>query len=219
MTEFFDINGFAGDAALASKLGWARVIRPTEIKSRDVQQEARKIRKDAEVVIVSGNDAVNRLASDCWEIDLIGSPEMHEEKDFMHQMNSGIDYVIARACAEKGIAVELSFSNVLDSSGRKRSQILARMTQNVSICRDCGCDILITSGARDKYGLRSPRDLIAFGVILGMTTEEAKAAVSNSPKKILEKTRARMNPNIILKGLEVKKWASKPKEKKTFGWY
>lgn len=217
--DFFDIDGFAGDDALASRLGWTGVIKPVSVHSKDVQQEARRVRKDAEVVIASGNSALNRLASDCWEMDAIGSSEMHEEKDFMHQMNSGIDYVIARACAEKGIAVELRFSNVLNSSGRKRAQILARMAQNVMICRDCGCDIIITSGAIDKYGLRNPRDLMALGIVLGMTYDEAKAAVSLNPQRILKRGEDRRNPNIILKGLEVKRWGSKPKEKKVFGWY
>jgi ribonuclease P/MRP protein subunit RPP1 len=220
--EFFDLH-VSGNAkeleAVSSKLGWARIAKPAEIKFKNVQEEARKLRKDFEVIIAGGDDAINRLASDCWEVDIIGSPEVHEEGDFMHQMNSGVDYVIAKACAEKGIAVEICFANMLNSYGRRRAQVMARMSQNVSICRDCGCDIVITSGAKDKFGLRAPRDLVSFGIVLGMRPEEALKAVSENPAKILKRAVDRKNPNIITKGLEVKKWGSKHKEKKISGWY
>jgi RNase P/RNase MRP subunit p30 len=151
-------------ADFAKRLGWSRVIKPTEVKDKNVQEVAKKLRKEAETIIASGSDDINRLASDCWEIDLIGSPEVHEEGDFMHQLNSGVDYVIAKACAEKGIAVEINFANVLNAYGRRRAQIMARMAQNVRICRDCECNVVITSGAKDKFGLRGPQELAAFGV-------------------------------------------------------
>ena len=222
MAEFYDLH-VSGNLkeleAISSKLGWAKLVRPAEAKSKNVQEEARKLRKEAEVIIASGDDSVNRLASDCWEVDMIGSPETHDEGDFMHQMNSGIDYVIAKACAEKGIAIELNFANVLNAFGRRRAQVLARMAQNVSICRDCGCDVIITSGAKDKFGMRSPRDLMAFGIILGLKPEEALRAVSKNPAKVLRKTEDRKDPNVITKGLEVKKWGSRQKEKRIYGWY
>jgi len=219
MTDFFDINGFAGSPALAEKLGWAKIIAPYKVSSKDLQAEARRVRANAEVIIVSGGSDVNRAASDCWELDLIGSPELHEEKDFMHQMNSGIDFVIAKACAEKGIAIEFNFADVLNSSGRKRSQLLARMMQNIMISKDCGCGMVLTSGSKDEFGLRSPRDLIAFGMVIGMSLEEATAAVSRTPSSIIRRSHDRKDPNIIMKGLEVKKWGSEKKGKKAYGWY
>ena len=211
MDEFFDLHGMGSP-------DWTRAVKPVLISSKDIQQDSRRARK-SELVMVQGDDKTLRLASDCWELDLIGSPEMHNDKDFMHQMNSGIDYVIARACAEKGIAIEFCFANVLNSHGRKRSQILARMAQNVQICRYSGCDMVITTGATEIYGSRLPRDLMAFGIVLGMSQEEAKNAISMNPKRILDRSARRMDPNIILNGLEVKKWASKQKEKKIYGWY
>lgn len=206
-------------ADFTKQLGWSQIVRPVEVKEKNVQEATKKLRKEAELIIALGSDDINRVASDCWEVDLIGSPEMHDEGDFMHQMNSGIDYVIAKACAEKGIAIEINFANVLNAYGRKRSQIMARMAQNVRICRDCDCNVVITSGAKDKFGLRGPQELAAFGVLLGMAPDEAKKAVSENPGIILKRTKDRKNPNIITKGLEVKKWGSKQKEKRTHGWY
>jgi len=196
MDGFCDINGVEAK-------GWAMASKPAVVSSKNVQQEAN----------------INRLASDCWEVDIIGSPEAHDEKDFMHQMNSGIDLVIARACAEKGIAIEFCFANVLNSFGRRRAQIMARMMQNVKLCRLAGCSMVISSGARDKWAARAPRDLMAFGVLIGMTLTEAREAISGNPSRILERSRARNDPNVILKGLEVKKWGSEKKEKKKYGWY
>ncbi len=219
MTGFFDINASQRLGDRAKAVGWELAVEAVLIKTADVQNEARKHRAKADVILAGGSDKINRLASDCWEVDLIGSPELHEEKDFMHQMNSGIDYVIAKACAEKGIAIEFCFANVLNSSGRRRSQLLARMMQNVRICRDCKCAMVITSGAKDEFGLRAPLDLMAFGILLGMSPEQARDAVSKGPGALLKRSDDRRNPDILLKGLEVKKWASPKKEKKVYGWY
>jgi ribonuclease P/MRP protein subunit RPP1 len=210
MAEFYDLCGVKSP-------DWTREV-DAVIISKNVIQEARKKREN-EIIIAEGDDKTNRDASDCWEVDMIGSPELHNDKDFMHQMNSGIDYVIAKACAEKGIAVQFSFANVLNSHGRKRSQILARMRQNVMICRKTQCDMIVTTGSKGIYETRSPRDMIAFGIVIGMTPEEAKKAVSDNPKKLLERSMRRNDENILLNGLLVKKWGSPKKEKKIYGWY
>ena len=87
------------------------------------------------------------------------------------------------------------------------------------LARKYGTPLVLTSGARDKWGLRAPGELMAFGKCLGMTELEARDAVS--PAALLKKVSDRKNPNVILKGLEVLEWGkSKSKDKKKmFGWY
>jgi RNase P/RNase MRP subunit p30 len=192
-------------------------LHPT--KPEDAQGMIRDFR-EADVIFVVGDDSIHTKASECLELDVISSPELSEKGDFMHQMNSGLDYVMARSCAERGIAVELNFANILNSQGRRRAQIMARMAQNARICRDCGCGLVITSGATSPHGLRAPLDLMAIGTLLDLSPEEAKTAVSLNPQKILSRSRDRANPNIVLRGLEVKDWGTiKQKEKRLYGWY
>ena len=80
--------------------------------------------------------------------------------------------------------------------------------------------VVIMSCAKNKFDLRSPRDLISVGKFLGLSEDESKLAVSKNPQKIIERSKDRKNPNILIKGLEVIDWGKqKPKQKKMYGWY
>ncbi|RLI93890.1 MAG: hypothetical protein DRO90_02915, partial [Candidatus Altiarchaeales archaeon] len=156
-------------------LSGALISAPSTMKLRRLARDALRC---ADLVIVDGGDGkVNRAASECWEVDILSHPEKNEERDFMRQKNSGIDHVIARLLAEKFIAIEFNFFEILNSSGMRRSQILGRMQQNVRLARKYNVPIIITSGAIDKYDLRSPRDLMSFGKLIGMTDLEAKSSI------------------------------------------
>jgi len=184
-----------------------------------VRKNARKAIELADLILVDGGEeAVNRKASECWEVDIISHPDRNSSKDFMHQRNSGIDHIMARFMQDRCIAIEINFAEVLNSYGILRARILGRMMQNVILARKYNTPVVITSGAQDRWGLRAPRELMAFGKCMGMTDLEAKNAVS--PAGIIKKTRDRKDPNVILKGLEVLDWGkSKSREKKMYGWY
>ena len=202
-----------------------RILIGAEIDTKnpgDIQKKARNALKYADIILIhGGNDQINRAASECHEVDVLCHPEMDAKKDFIHQKNSGIDQIITKLMAERYIALELNFSEILDSHGVVRSQILGRMRQNVMLARKYNTPMIITSGARDKWDLRSPRELMAIGRMLGMTESEARSAVEEIPLKIIQKSEDRKNPNVIMKGLEVTKWGElEPrKEKKMWGWY
>lgn len=213
-----DLNEFLKFKESVSKLRaqiktWAGVeLYPTN----NVQQEIRKFRKDADIIFVSGDDSTNRSASECWETDCISSPVRPDQKDFMHQKNSGIDYTIARSCAERGIAVEVNFSEILNYYGKLGSELMGRIQQNVKICSDTKAPVLLTSGARNTFELRAPRELLAVGNFLGLDG----ITLSYVPLEIVGRTERRCDPNVIIKGLEIQEWGgTKPKEKKVYGWY
>jgi len=240
---FYDLNVGVGDEEIlktAQTLGWDGVCLTRDVKKGDgkfcdevsgldvltgamipspIRKNARKALELADMVLVEGGDeSVNRKASECWEVDVLAHPERNTNKDFMHQRNSGIDHIMARFMKERCIAIEINFSEVLNSSGNSRARILGRMRQNVMLARKYKTPVVLTSGARDKWGLRAPGELMAFGRCLGMTELEARTAVC--PAALLKKVSDRKNPDIILKGLEVLDWGkSKPKEKKMCGWY
>ena len=235
--RFYDLNvgGRAEEILETAKiLGWDGVCLTgkarKEVSGLDVltgamiaapvRKNARKALELVDMALVEGGDeSVNRMASECWEVDVLAHSERNTNKDFMHQRNSGIDHIMARFMKERGIAIEISFTEVLNSSGNSRARILGRMRQNVMLARKYGTPLVLTSGARDKWGLRAPGELMAFGKCLGMTELEARDAVS--PAALLKKVSDRKNPNVILKGLEVLEWGkSKSKDKKKmFGWY
>jgi len=188
------------------------------IVSKPIKKNARKALEMADIILAKNE---NREASECWEVDILCGPESVAKKDFMNQRNSGIDHIMARFMADRCIAIEINFSEVLYSNGKQRSIILGRISQNIRIARKYNTPLIITSGSNGIYDIRKSLDLISFGITLGMTHKEAKNSISENPIRIIQKSMDRKNPNIILKGLEVLDWGEikKPEKKRMYGWY
>lgn len=187
----------------------------------EVQKKSRAALEYADLILVDGGDeGINRAASECWEVDVLCHPEKGVQKDYTSQRDSGVNHVSARFMAERYIALELNFSELLNTYGVVRSRVMGRMRQNVMLARKYGVLLIISSGAVDKSALRSPRELMAVGLTLGMDTGFVKR-VMEYPLEVIKKSRDRKNPDVLMKGLEVVDWGdSKPKEKKKmFGWY
>jgi RNase P/RNase MRP subunit p30 len=189
-------------------------------KAQNVQRLVREFRRDADIIIVSGDEALNRAASECWEIDVIESPYLSGDKDFMHQRNSGIDYTIGRNCAERGIAIGFGFRDILNASRKRRLTLLGRMMQNVQICRDTGTPMFVSSSASKPLEMRSANTLISFATILGFEDTELPGA-SGACAGIIERTLRRKDDAVLLRGFKVLEWGDSKiiKPKKIYGWY
>ncbi|MBI4151195.1 hypothetical protein HY492_03645 [Candidatus Woesearchaeota archaeon] len=98
--------------------------------------------------------------------------------DALHQRASGLNHVLARACAKKQVAVAFSFSLLLAASAAKRAQLLGRMMQNIRLCRKFQVQMRIASFASTPEQMRNPADLRALFTLLGMHPKEAQQATS-----------------------------------------
>jgi ribonuclease P/MRP protein subunit RPP1 len=192
-------------------------------KPDEVQKKARSaLECGFDLVLIEGGDEeINRAASECWEVDVICHPERVTGKDLLDQKNSGLDDVMARFMAERGIAIEICLSELLSCYGVVRAQVMGRMRQNIELAKKYKTPIIITSGARDRFGMRAPQDLCSLGITLGMDAGMAKKAVSDHPAMLIKKSSDRSGSDVLLAGLEVVSWGSaKGKQnKKLFGWY
>lgn len=92
----------------------------------------------------------------------------------------------ARLAAENHTAVELCFADVLFTTGYFRAKVLKRLSTTVTLSKKYHAPLIITSGASCEREVVAPRTLVAFGRILGMEYDEAKASIWNIPKKVLE---------------------------------
>lgn len=96
------------------------------------------------------------------------------------------DSVQARLAAEHKVALELCFREVLKTSHYTRVRVLDHLQKVVNLSRKYHAPLIITSGASSLKEVLSPRQLVAFGVILGLDYGEAKASIYKIPKKVLE---------------------------------
>lgn len=153
MIDIVDFN-FKGD-----KLGFSRVYNFKDFK-----------------IVVGGDDKKNRKAVEDKNVDILMGPEKIRNRDFMHYRDSGLNQVLCRLARENKIRIGFNFNDVLKSEDRKN--ILGRMIQNVRLCRKFRVKMVLISGAKNELEMRASRDLISFGICIGMSPGEAKQALN-----------------------------------------
>ncbi len=107
-------------------------------------------------------------------IKLFFDLENKDERDFIHQRNSGLNHILAKIAHEENKIIAFNFSTVLNANSEKRAKTLGRMKQNVKLCRKYKVKMFIGSFAKNPYELRGKYELRAFGFMIGMNPKEVK---------------------------------------------
>lgn len=168
---------------LAEKIGWSSTncsFNTIFLQAENWGELKKKInqnREKADVLVFRGGDEeLNRKAASDSRIDIL----LHPEKD---RKDSGINHVIAKEAAENQVAIGFDFRQ-LEKSDKIRSHILKHWRRNLILCKKFKAPYIITTGAKEKYQLRSPRDLASIIKSIGFN---GKKAISDYPEKILER--------------------------------
>lgn len=132
-------------------------------------------------IVEGGDDKKNRKIVETKNIDILISPEKIRVKDFMHSRDSGLNQVLCKLAKKNEIAIGFDFNLVLKA--KNRAVIIGRMMQNVKLCRKYKVKMVLLSGAFNELEMRNPKDLISFGIVLGMTSLEAKIALNFRKKE------------------------------------
>jgi len=176
-------------AAAAMKKGFDNVFvmgRDIALISSSNIAEIRKLvsreQKSGRIIAVLGNnDEINRAVLRL-KIDFILSPEHARKKDFADYRNSGLNHVLCREAAEKNIAVAFSLSDILRLDGEEQAMRLGRMTQNVRLCLKFKTPMILATFASSESELRTPHELVSFGMSLGMPRADAEKALNQISK-------------------------------------
>jgi len=123
------------------------------------------------VVALQGrDDAFNRRAIETLKINYLVNVECEPKKDTLKQRDSGVNHVVAKEAARKGISFVIDMDYIGGLSGEAQARVLARVMQNIRICRRAKCGIKLFSKSEDDKGVES------FLRGLGMSSGEAKRA-------------------------------------------
>jgi len=113
---------------------------------------------------VSGDDELNRKILEKEDINFLVILQCGR-KDRLKQHDSGFNQVMARIAKKNNIVIGICLDEIVNSTGKEKADILARIKQNISLCsknklnmRFCG------KTEKDIYDLR------ALGLVLGMPT-------------------------------------------------
>jgi len=112
-----------------------------------------------------------------------------------------VKYPAVKEMAEKRIALIVCFSDLLNAYDLKKTLFLMR--RSVSLAKKYKTPIVIASGAKSNWELRSPSDLTAFAEVLGLCTGDAKKALGVFQEKLIERTKLKREGKYISPGVTV----------------
>lgn len=166
-------------------LGFSEVRRIKVISAETKPELSKRLKKGMINVVLGGR--LNRQILEDRRVDILLSPENGIKEDSLHQRNSGLNHILCNLANKNNIAVAFNFNDVLKSRNIERAKILGRMMQNVRLCRKYKVKMILASFAKDKYEMRSQRDLVSFALTIGMTADEARKSLSNINEIIKER--------------------------------
>jgi len=141
---------------------------------------------------------VARQAAKDRRIDVLNfpiDPAQRERAYFDHQ-----EAVLASGALA---ALEINASTILGEGPFNRARLLATMRKEIAEGRRMGVPFILSSGAENLYGLRSPRDLASLLTLMDVDWESALDAVSEEPLKIVERNREKLKAEYISPGVRV----------------
>lgn len=146
------------------------------------EKEARRIidslkGKNKKIALIGSDDAFNRRAIETLKIDFLVSPEKELKKDTLRQKDSGLNHIVAKEAKKKNIPIVIDLGSFTKKDKTEKIKILARLAQNVKICRRAKCDIKIASFAKTAQETFDEKGRQAFGTTLGMSSEQARDCV------------------------------------------
>jgi len=162
----------------------AMIIKPDSKEELDAI--AKKIRNRVEVLMVhGGNYDINRAACENSMIDILCHPELGRR-------DSGLDHICVKSAQENDVVIEINFREILESYKRQRVYILSSMMKNIKLCKKYNANVITTSGAITKWGMRGGRELAAITHLFGLDLGKSISSVSTIPVEIVRKNREKL---------------------------
>jgi ribonuclease P/MRP protein subunit RPP1 len=162
----------------------------------DLKRKIQKFRKRADVLLVHGGDLkINRAAVEDARVDVLTHP-------YQGRRDSGFNHILAKKAAENNVAVEINIGYFLRNRNHRRQEILAQFRELLKLKSKFDFSLVITSGARSLYDLRSPLDLVALSSCFGMDKETALSALSKVPADIIRDNQLRHQ--LIASGVHIR---------------
>ena len=136
-----------------------------------------KENQDKEIIFSSDDDELNRKVLEKLKINIL-LINLEKRKDFQKQRDSGFNHVLAKIAKKNNICIGINLNEIINSNGKAKSEILARIKQNINLCNKNKLKMKFISfeNKRNIYDLKS------LGLILGMPTWMASSLNSDKNK-------------------------------------
>ncbi len=128
----------------------------TTINLNEARKQADKLRKEnKQIIILSQDDEFNRKALEIKGLNMLVINEELEIKDYSKQRNSGLNEVLANICSQKNIKIGIQIEKIINKSEIEKARALARLAQNIMLCKKAGVKLVFVGDIKDKLALQS----------------------------------------------------------------
>jgi len=153
------------------------LIRGSEKVARGIIASLKDKKFKGRLGVYGGDGTFNRRVVETLKIDYLVSPEAKASGDTLKQRDSGLNHVVAKIAKDKGVEVVVDMGEVASLEGREKGVRIAKIIQNVKVCRKVGCGLRIASLGRKKSEVVDEKGRKSFGGSLGMSSGEVVEAV------------------------------------------
>ena len=139
----------------------------------EARKQVQKILKEnpsQKIALLSQDDEFNRKALEIKGLSMLVINENLNQQDYMKQRASGLNEVLAKICADKNITIGIQIEQIINKPDVEKARALARLSQNIMLCKKANCRLTFTGNIRDKKALQ------ALLLSLGANTSQAKQA-------------------------------------------
>lgn len=176
------------------KFNISRGLKIISKNPEELRKTIQKNYKKADILMVMGGDLkINRAVCENPKIDILSRP-YYKRKD------SGLNHVLAKEAAKNNITIELCLKDIIKTRGHVRAKTITQFKDIISLSNKFKFNIIITTGAKTIYDLRTPLDMLSLIKSLGITQEEAEKTISLIPELIIKHSQER--DNIIVQGVK-----------------
>lgn len=121
------------------------------------------------MIIIAKDPVFNRKALEQNRKAVLLSPEIHSRQDSLKQLDSGINTVLAKIAEKNENRIGIDLSKLSGSNLYEKAKYLARIRQNIRICRKTKTALFIEGNKKEGANLL---------ISLGASTSQAKKAIT-----------------------------------------
>ena len=172
-------------------------LRPRD--SRELLRLLRIVRRRREVVAVRcGSKAVARQAAKDRRVDLICFSSSDLRRRFF-------DSAVAELASKSSAGLEVDIAPLIAMDGFRRIRLISCLRREVALAKKFGVPLVLSSGAFDKYLLRSPQDYASLAYLFNLANHTAVGAMCDTPQGMVERNRRKLGPDYVAPGVYVVK--------------
>ena len=109
----------------------------------ETRKEIQKLKGEGSLIVVQAQgDEYNRKIFENPDVDIVLGLEIHNRRDYQKQRDSGLNEVLCKLAKKNNIKIGINLKEIVKLSKKEKAIVLARLIQNIQLCKRIGTKIV-----------------------------------------------------------------------------